>query len=132
MHFKLLLETAKIISQKYESDFSGIESSEEGSIYIESDADESATGSSIKFVKPIEEITVPTISSVQDNQGSKGLNDDDFNGDYDGEVIPKKKQRTSEATRNSTKNATAADKWHYINVEAHNDQSPHDIEFLPT
>ena len=128
MHFKLLLETAKIISQKYESDFSGIESSEEGYIYIESDADESATGSSIKFVKPIEEITVSTISSVQDNQGSKGLNDDDFNGDYDGEVIPKKKQRTSEATRNSTKNATAADKWHYINVEAHNDQSPHDID----
>ena len=83
-------------------------------------------------MKPIEEITVPTISSIQDNQGSKGLNDDDLNGDYDGEVIPKKKQRTSEATRNSTKNAAAADKWHHIDVEARNDQSPRDFEFLPT
>ena len=47
-------------------------------------------------------------------------------------MIARKKQRTSVANRNSTKNATPADKWHYIDEEAHNDQSPHDLEFLPT
>ena len=87
---------------------------------------------SIKFVKPVDEIILPTTSSVQDNQGNSGLNEDDSNGDYDDEVIPRKKQRTSVANRNSTKNATPADKWHHIDEEAHNDQSPHDFEFLPT
>ena len=114
-------EAAKIISEMNESDISDIESSEESS-NIESEVDKNVTGSSIKFVKPVEEIILPTTSSVQDNQGSSGLNDDDSNGDYDDEVIPGKKQRTSVATRNSTKNATPADKWYYIDEEAHNDQ----------
>ena len=113
-----------------ESDISDIESSEESS-NIESDEDESVTSSSIKFVKSVKEIILPTTSFVQDNQGSSGANDDS-NGDYDDEVILRKKQRTSVATRNSTENATSADKGHYIDVEAHNDQSPHDFEFLPT
>ena len=123
-------EAAKIISEMNESDISDIESSEESS-NIESDEDESVTSSSIKFVKPVKEIILPTTSFVQDNQGSSGANDDS-NGDYDDEVILRKKQRTSVATRNSTENATPADKGHYIDEEAHNDQSPHDFEFLPT
>ena len=123
-------EVAKIISEMNESDISDIESSEESS-NIESDEDESVTSSSIKFVKPVKEIILPTTSFVQDNQGSSGANDDS-NGDYDDEVILRKKQRTSVATRNSTENATPADKGHYIDEEAHNDQSPHDFEFLPT
>ena len=123
--------SAKKAAEMNESDVSDIKSSEE-SFNIESDEDESVTGSSIKFVKLVEEIILPTTSSVQDNQGSSGLNDDDSNGDYDDEVIPRKKQRTSVATRNSTKNATPADKWHDIDEEAHNDQSPHDFEFIPT
>ena len=123
--------SAKKAAEMNESDISDIKSSEE-SFNIESDEDESVTGSSIKFVKLVEEIILPTTSSVQDNQGSSGLNDDDSNGDYDDEVIPGKKQRTSVATRNSTKNATPADKWHDTDEEAHNDQSPHDFEFIPT
>ena len=115
-------EAAKIISEMNESDISDLESSEENS-NIESNEDQCLTGSSTKFVKPAEEVILPTNSSVQDNQGSNDLNDDDSNGDYDDEMIPIKKQRTSVATRNSTKNATTADKWHYINEEEHNDQS---------
>ena len=124
-------EAAKIISEMNKSDISDIESSEK-SFNIEFNEGESVTGSSIKFMKPVEEIILPTTSFVQDNQGSDHLNDDDFNGDHDNEVILRKKQRTSVATRNLTKNATPADKWHYIDKEAHNDQSPHDFEFLPT
>ena len=124
------IEAAKIISEINESDISDVESSEESS-NIESFEDESVTGLSVTFVKSVEEIILPTTSSVKDNQGSSGHNDDDSNGDYDDEVIPRKKQRTSVVNRNSTKNVTSADKWHYINEEAH-DQSDHDFEFSPT
>ena len=124
------IEAAKIISEINESDISDVESSEESS-NIESFEDESVTGLSVTFVKSVEEIILPTTSSVKDNQGSSGHNDDDSNGDYDDEVIPRKKQRTSVVNRNSTKNVTSADKWHYINEEAH-DQSDLDFEFSPT
>ena len=72
-------EAAKIISEMNESDISDKESSEESS-NIESDEDESVSGLSIKFLKPVEEIILPTTSSVQDNQGNSGLNEDDSNG----------------------------------------------------
>ena len=72
-------EAAKIISEMNESDILDIESSEESS-NIESDEDESVSGLSIKFLKPVEEIILPTTSSVQDNQGNSGLNEDDSNG----------------------------------------------------
>ena len=83
-------EAAKITSEMSESNISDIESSEESS-KIESDGDESLTGPSIKFVKPVEEIILPTAFFVQDNQGSSGLSDNDSNGAYDDEVIPRKK-----------------------------------------
>ena len=83
-------------------------------------------------MKPVEEIILPTTSSVQNNQGSSGLNNDDSNGDDDDEVIPRKKQRTSVTSRNSTKNPTPVDKWYCIDEEAHNDQLRHHFEFLPT
>ena len=124
------IEAAKIISGINESDISDVESSEESS-NIESFENESVTGLSVTFVKSVEEIILPTTSSVKDNQGSSGYNDDDSNGGYDDEVIPRKKQRTSVVNRNSTKNITSADKWHYINEEAH-DQSDHNFEFSPT
>ena len=72
-------EAAKIISEMNESDILDIESNEESS-NIESDEDESVSGLSIKFLKPVEEIILPTTSSVQDNQGNSGLNEDDSNG----------------------------------------------------
>ena len=103
------IEAAKIISEINESDISDVESSEESS-NIESFEDESFNGLSVTFVKSVEEIILPTTSSVKDNQGSSGHNDDDCNGDYDDEVIPRKKQRTSVVNRNSTKNVTSADK----------------------
>ena len=62
-------EAAKIISEMNESDISDKESSEESS-NIDSDENESVTGSSIKFVKPVEDIILPT-TSVQDNQDSR-------------------------------------------------------------